>query len=351
MTAIVEVSRGGGLELTDDQVELIKRTICKGASDDELRLFLQQCHRTRLDPFARQIYAIKRWDEASERHVMTVQTAIDGFRLIAERTGHYSGQLGPYWCGTDGKWVEVWLASEPPAAAKVGVLRSDFREPLWAVARYAAYVQRTRKGAPNVFWSRMPDLMLAKCAEALALRKAFPQELSGLYTQEELDEGEVPPPALPAPEAAPRTSTRSDQPAALSVYERACNAERWLVERGLCQTTELTTWLKRELGRRWPGLLEDWPPEAEQDVRAAIHRFGEERKAAKAAQQKLTATATAEMLDQLEAELDRTGESWQRVLVRLSLPQDTAGSDMTQEQWQEAMDCLGEMPDRVGGTR
>lgn len=153
--------------------------------------FLQHCRRTQLDPIARQIYAIcrkGRWG---------IQISIDGARLIAERSGKYAGQTPVEWTGDGQTWTQVWLDRQPPAAARVGVHRSDFREPLYAVANFQAYAA----GGP--MWDKMPALMIGKCAEMLALRKAFPQDLSGLYSTEEMDQAGEPQQAAqvqPAPQ-------------------------------------------------------------------------------------------------------------------------------------------------------
>lgn len=171
-----------------ESIELLKSTLAPGSrlTDAELALFAEVCRRTGLDPFRKQIIAIKRNTKHGE--LVTHQTTIDGLRAIAVRSGMYDGQTATQWCGHDGAWKEVWLDSKPPAAARVGVYRRGCREPFWGIARFASYSQ-------DNLWHKMPDVMIAKCAEALAIRKAFPEDTSGLYASEEMDQADAPAPA------------------------------------------------------------------------------------------------------------------------------------------------------------
>lgn len=168
-----------------EEVDVIRRTYGAGCTDDELRLFFYVARETNLSPFRKQLYPVKRWDSKQGREVMAIQTGIDGYRAVASRTGLYEGQE-TFWCGDDGKWVDVWLSEKPPAAARCLVYRKGSLKPIVGVARWTAYAQKKKDGSFTPFWLKMPDLMLAKCAESLALRKAFPEELAGLHTDEEM---------------------------------------------------------------------------------------------------------------------------------------------------------------------
>jgi len=177
---------------TPEQQQLISSSIAPGCTADELKLFAYACQRTGLDPFSKQIYAIKRGGK------LTIQAGIDGLRSIAERSNELDGSA-TYWIGdTEGsQWTDVWLGSKPPAAAKTIIYRKGCSHSFVGVARYADY-------AGQGLWSRMPSAMLAKCSEALALRKAFPADMSGVYTVDEMEQAEtVTITATPTPALAP----------------------------------------------------------------------------------------------------------------------------------------------------
>lgn len=207
-------TRTNGLQFDEETVKLIKSAIMPATSTDkELQLFLYQAKRTGLDPLTRQIYCIKTKSKSGDK--FSIQSTIDGFRLVAERSGEYEGQTPAYWCGEDGVWKDVWLDTKKhPEAAKIGVYRKGFKEPLYAVARWNSYVQQSYQDGNlkvNFTWNKMGDLMLAKCAEALALRKAFPQELSGLYTNEEMGSNLT---------EEPEHNKEPDKPAREKAYEK-----------------------------------------------------------------------------------------------------------------------------------
>lgn len=161
-------------DISNDKIDLIKQTVAKGTTDLEFSLFLHACKRTGLDPLMKQIYAIKRLDRKTNKEVMAIQTGIDGYRLIADRTGAYAGSDEP---------VYIIAEDKLPDAASVTVYKlvGGIRCPFSASARWAEYCSES-----SPMWKKMPFLMLGKCAEALALRKAFPAELSGVYTHEEM---------------------------------------------------------------------------------------------------------------------------------------------------------------------
>jgi phage recombination protein Bet len=155
--------------------------------------FLHVARITGLDPLTRQLYCIGRL--AGNRVDWSIQTSIDGFRVIAERSQKYAGQDAAEWMTDSGEWVDVFIAKlhgAHPLAARVKVWRSDWPErPAVGIAEWTAYVGTKRDGSPTQMWAKMGPLMLAKCAEALALRKAFPQDLSGLYTGDEMGQTTV----------------------------------------------------------------------------------------------------------------------------------------------------------------
>lgn len=167
---------------TREELDLIKQTVAKDATDAELKLFLYTAGLRGLNPLTRQIHFVKRKSkqpDGSYREVATIQTGIDGFRLIAERTNRYAPGSKP----TIFNYANSRLNSATVFGVKV-VSGQAFE--FSATAKFSEYAQYKGDGQLTSMWKKMPETMLEKCAEAKLLRRGFPEELSGLYTHDEM---------------------------------------------------------------------------------------------------------------------------------------------------------------------
>jgi phage recombination protein Bet len=148
--------------------------------------FIAACNRTGLDPTTKQIYA------ALMSGKWTVLVGVDGMRVVAQRSKEYEGQTPVQWTRDGVTWVDAWLPElqggqegDRPAAARAGILRRGFREPLYQVVTWKEFGMDSRFRGDN--WGTRPAHMLGIRAETHALRRAFPNDLSGLYTVEDFD--------------------------------------------------------------------------------------------------------------------------------------------------------------------
>ena len=183
MTTETALSKVEGL--TREQVDLIKHTVAVGATDNELKLFLYQANKRGLDPLTRQIYFIKRkqYNPDTEKYeeIGTIQTGIDGFRVVADRTGKLSGIKRGTIKDDKGTLVGAWAE----------IYRTDWTQPAREEVSFKEYCQTKKDGSPMRLWASMPETMIKKVAEAAALRMAFPEDLSGIYTHDEMQQADT----------------------------------------------------------------------------------------------------------------------------------------------------------------
>jgi phage recombination protein Bet len=194
----------------EDKKRLLRETIARGTSPGEFELFVNVCNLRRLNPFTKQIHPVMReeWNPHTRQREpkMVIQTGIDGFRVIAERTGQFEGEGDYQWCGEDLVWHDVWLETEPPAAARATVYRKG-RRPTTMIARWGAYAPYKKDGELMSMWKQRGPEQLVKCAAALAYRAAFPEDTSGLYTDDEMGQADNERPQVHARERAPKQLT------------------------------------------------------------------------------------------------------------------------------------------------
>lgn len=185
---------------------------------EDLTYFLYVANRTKLDPMARQIYAIYRWDARIQKEKMTIQTSIDGMRVIAERSGKYAGQDDIEYKELDGQTFPVAATATVHKINPINGVTVATK----ATARWSEFVQKTKDGKPMGLWGSMPYNQLGKCAEALALRKAFPNELSGIYSEEEMQQADN---TKPVELANPENETKPATEGQLNILKQVMGVE------------------------------------------------------------------------------------------------------------------------------
>lgn len=195
------VNRGTGeiteVQITNEQIELIKKTVAKDATPEELQLYFYDCRRRGVHPLDKLIHFTKRSGK------YTPVTSIDFMRGRAAETGEYAGSDDAVFTGEP--MSQGW-------AARVTVYRfvQGQKCSFQATARWSEYFPGEGQG---FMWKKMPHTMLSKCAEALALRKGFPQQLAGLYASEEMDQAEkVERTAIKPPQAKTTISEAKEEP-------------------------------------------------------------------------------------------------------------------------------------------
>jgi phage recombination protein Bet len=174
--------------------------------------FLSVCQSMALDPRRGHIFFTKRWDSKRNCHRPAIITAVAGLRTIAERSREYVGCVKKEWCGKDGVWKDVWLSDELPVAARAWVARRGTDHLIQAVV-----LMKHLMDPKSPTWQKMPEHMLGKCAEAAALRAAYPGEVQGIETFEEANENliDVTPPRERIPEGFERPALTVPPPSPL----------------------------------------------------------------------------------------------------------------------------------------
>ena len=251
-----------------EQRDLIRTTFANGASDAEFAALVAVAEARNLNPFTRQVFFVKRWDSAKRCETWAVQVSIDGLRAIAERTGLYAGQDEPEYEHDDKGAIVL---------CKVRVYRKDWgNRACVGVAYWGEYVQCTKEGRPTSMWQKFAHVMIAKCAEALALRKAFPEVASGLYTGDEMDSPETIPAHVKQSATQPALHAASMEQAPAPVVDAAVEpAQQPAAQPASEQPPTIDQWREWIVGAKSSDVLDairaDLPREMAAQLRVEIY--------------------------------------------------------------------------------
>lgn len=158
---------------TQEELATVKRYICKGATEAEIVVFLNECKMWQLNPFKKEIYLVKYSEYEPARSVI-------GFNSFLKRAERQKGLKG--WK----VWTEGKIKTEEFKAC-IKILREGWDEPFIHEVYWDEYAQRKKSGEFNKFWDKMPRTMLKKVVVKQGFAFCYPDELGGLpFIVEEL---------------------------------------------------------------------------------------------------------------------------------------------------------------------
>jgi phage recombination protein Bet len=246
---------GGALEAAED-FETLRAAVGPDLTKSQLKLALVYAQKVGADLFARQIYPVV------DRGRLIFMASIDFLRVIAERSGKYAGQGAPeYEEGCDCQGQAVPLMFPHPVWAQVPIHRKGWELPIVRRAYFHEYVPLNREGKPRETWVKMPHVMLAKVSEAAGIRAAFPNDVQGLYTDDEMEQAHnatpiaesphsaMPPPDAPKPTWGEHEATVREAPDGV----RRVKTPEWATGIEAKQVQKLE--VKGKLGRRYVTII------------------------------------------------------------------------------------------------
>lgn len=196
---LAEFKLDGGQVLS---AETVKNYLVNGGgdvSDQEVLMFVELCKAKGMNPFERDAYLIKYKSKNPQFDTpATIIVGKDFFIKKANENSAFEGmKAGIVVVDKENQIHEREGSLKLPDETIVGgwceVYRSDRKVPTKAIVAYDEYVQKKGNGEVNSMWSSKPGTMIRKVAQSQALREAFPNELRGLYQQEEMGiDGKLP---------------------------------------------------------------------------------------------------------------------------------------------------------------
>lgn len=235
MNAVATIKQAGNSLVTAEQAEAIrtalKSSLYPGASDASVDMVLSYCRAAGLDPMQKPVHIVPMWDSKARETRDVVMPGIGLYRTNAARTGEFAGmsepEFGPIVTERVGnrdatfpEWCRVTVSRRLPSGHVAQFTAVEY----W-IENYAIKGGKEQDQSPNAMWTKRPRGQLAKCAQAQALRMAFPEATGSMPTAEEMEGKEI-----IEGTATVVTQQKPQAPAELPLYSEAdfeANLPKW----------------------------------------------------------------------------------------------------------------------------